>query len=138
MIKKFYLATLLLLTMVVGFLPSAFAQQRITGKVTDQGGAPVIGAAVLVRGTTNGAVTEADGSYTLANVPANATLEISCLGYQTETVAVGGRNVINVTMLEDTEMVEETVVIGYAVQRKSDVTGAVASIKTEELETRVT
>ena len=138
MIKKFYLATLLLLTMVVGFLPSAFAQQRITGKVTDQGGAPVIGAAVLVRGTTNGAVTEADGSYTLANVPANATLEISCLGYQTETVAVGGRNVINVTMLEDTEMVEETVVIGYAVQRKSDVTGAVASIKTEELENRVT
>ena len=136
MIKKFYLATLLLL--MVGMLPNAFAQQRITGKVTDQGGAPVIGAAVMVQGTTNGAVTEVDGSYALANVPANATLEVSCLGYQTETVAVGGRNVINVTLLEDTEMVEETVVIGYAVQRKSDVTGAVSSIKTEELEGRVT
>ena len=136
MIKKFYLATLLLL--MVGLVPNMFAQQRITGKITDQGGAPVIGAAVMVQGTTNGAVTEADGSFVLNNVPANGTLEVSCLGYQTETVAVGGRNVINVTMLEDTEMVEETVVIGYAVQRKSDVTGAVASIKTEELENRMT
>ena len=136
MIKKFYLATLLLL--MVGLVPNMFAQQRITGKITDQGGAPVIGAAVMVQGTTNGAVTEADGSFVLNNVPANGTLEVSCLGYQTETVAVSGRNVINVTMLEDTEMVEETVVIGYAVQRKSDVTGAVASIKTEELENRMT
>ncbi len=127
-----------MLLLMVGMLPNAFAQQRISGKVTDQGGEPVIGAAVMVRGTTNGAVTEADGTYTLNNVPANATLEVSCLGYQTETVAVGGRTVINVSLLEDTEMVEETVVIGYAVQRKSDVTGAVASIKTDELETRMT
>lgn len=137
MIKKFYLATTLLLALVATMLPNAFAQQKLSGKVTDQSGV-VIGAAVMVQGTTNGAVTEGDGTYTLNNVPANAKIEISCLGYKTQVIEVGGRAVINVTLVEDTEMVEETVVIGYAVQKKSDVTGAVASIKSEELQNRMT
>jgi len=138
MIKKFYLATTLLLAMVAMMLPSAYAQQKLSGKVTDQANQVVIGAAVMVAGTTNGAVTEADGTYTLNNVPANAKIEVSCLGYQTQTIEVGGRAVINVVLAEDTQMVEETVVIGYAVQKKSDVTGAVASIKSEELQNRIT
>ena len=138
MIKKFYFATTLLLALVATMLPSAFAQQKLSGKVTDQSGEVVIGAAIMVQGTTNGAVTEYDGTYTLNNVPSNAKIEVSCLGYQTQVIEVGGRATINVTLVEDTEMVEETVVIGYAVQKKSDVTGAVASIKSEELQNRMT
>ena len=138
--KRSNLIVLLMLSLAAwGLFPVlALGQQRISGKVTDPSGAPVVGAAVMVQGTTNGAVTENDGSYVLGSVPSNGVLEVSCLGYKTETVSVGGRSVINVTLSEDSEMVEETVVIGYAVQRKSDVTGAVSSIKADELETRMT
>ena len=138
--KKTNLIVLLMLSLAAwGLFPVlAMGQQRISGKVTDPAGAPVVGAAVMVQGTTNGAVTENDGSYVLGSVPSNGVLEVSCLGYRTENVAVGGRTVINVVLNEDSEMVEETVVIGYAVQRKSDVTGAVSSIKSDELENRMT
>lgn len=140
MFKKFYLAAaLLVVAFATAIMPgNAFAQQRITGKVLDQNGAPVIGAAVMVQGTNNGAVTQANGAYALNNVPANARLEASCLGYKTQVVGVEGRNSIDFFLEEDTEMVEETVVIGYAVQRKSDVTGAVSSLKGDELDTRST
>ena len=138
--KKTNLIVLLMLSLAAwGLFPVlAMGQQRISGKVTDPAGAPVVGAAVMVQGTTNGAVTENDGSYVLGSVPSNGVLEVSCLGYRTENVAVGGRTVINVVLNENSEMVEETVVIGYAVQRKSDVTGAVSSIKSDELENRMT
>ena len=118
---------------------TAFAQNRpLSGKVVDQNGEPVLGATILVVGnSTIGTVTDVDGNYSL-NVPEQASVTVSCIGYSSQTVAVGGRPVINFTLEEDTEFLEETVVIGYGVQRKSDLTGAVASVRSEDLTNRST
>jgi len=115
----------------------SFAQNRqLTGKVVDQSGYPVIGASVVVVGnSTLGAVTNIDGEYQLM-VPANASVTVSCIGYASQTVATEGRAVINFTLQEDNEFIEETVVIGYGVQRKSDLTGSVASVRADDLTDR--
>ncbi len=105
----------------------------ISGTVTDASGVPVIGAAVFVVGNTStGVMTDEDGRYNLS-VPVNSTIAVSCIGYTTQTIAIGSEAVYNVMLTEDTEMIEETVVIGYGVQRKSDLTGAVASVGAEDL-----
>ena len=118
---------------------SAFAQNRpLTGKVVDQSGAPVVGASIVVVGnSTLGTVTNLDGTYSL-NVPAQASVTVSCIGYSSLTVGVNGRSEINFTLEEDNEFLEETVVIGYGVQRKSDLTGSVASVRSAELSDRST
>lgn len=117
----------------------ASAQNRsISGTVVDQSGVPVVGAAVVVVGnSTNGAVTDLDGKFSLS-VPANARLEVSCIGYATASLTVGNQSVLSIVLAEDTELLEETVVIGYGVQKKSDLTGAVASVKSEDLQNRST
>ena len=118
---------------------TAFAQPRpLTGKVVDKNGEPVVGAAVVVVGNNAiGTETNLDGVYNLM-VPPQANITVSCIGYATQTVAVAGRPVVNFTLEEDTEFLEETVVIGYGVQRKSDLTGAVASVRSEDLQNRST
>ena len=111
----------------------AFAQTRtVRGVVTDQIG-PVVGATVLVENTTNGVSTGLDGDWTLSNVPSNANLVFSCIGYVTQVIPVGNQSTINVVLLEDTQMLEETVVVGYGVQRKSDVTGSISSVKSDDI-----
>ena len=114
-----------------------FAQNvTVKGKVTDSRGEPVIGATVMLSGNqTVGTQTDLGGNYSIS-VPSNASLIFSCVGYATQTVARAGRSVIDVVLAEDTEFLEETVVIGYGVQRKSDVTGAIASVKESDLENR--
>ena len=114
-----------------------FAQNvTVKGKVTDSRGEPVIGATVMLSGNqTVGTQTDLGGNYSIS-VPSNASLIYSCVGYATQTVARAGRSVIDVVLAEDTEFLEETVVIGYGVQRKSDVTGAIASVKESDLENR--
>ena len=105
----------------------------ISGTVTDQAGVPVIGAAVYVVGNiATGVMTDEDGKYNLT-VPANSTIAVSCIGYTTQTLPVGAETVYNVVLAEDTQMIDETVVIGYGVQKKSDLTGAVASVGAEDL-----
>lgn len=105
----------------------------ISGTVTDQAGVPVIGAAVYVVGNiATGVMTDEDGKYNLT-VPANSTIAVSCIGYTTKTLTVGAETVYNVVLAEDTQMIDETVVIGYGVQKKSDLTGAVASVGAEDL-----
>ena len=105
----------------------------ISGTVTDASGVPVIGAAVFVVGNTStGAMTDVDGTYSIS-VPANSTIAFSCIGYATQTVTIGAESVYNVTLQEDTQLLEETVVIGYGVQKKSDLTGSVASVGSESL-----
>lgn len=105
----------------------------ISGTVTDASGVPVIGAAVFVVGNTStGVMTDEDGRYNLS-VPVNSTIAVSCIGYTTQTITIGSEAVYNVMLVEDTEMIEETVVIGYGVQRKSDLTGAVASVGADDL-----
>ena len=114
----------------------AWAQGNVSGKVVDATGEPVIGASVVVKGTTTGAVADIDGNFSIPNVPRNANLEISYIGFKTQSVSVSGKNAINVTLQEDRQMLDDVVVVGYGVQKKSDVTGAMASVSTEELNAR--
>mgnify|MGYP002622062226 CR=1 FL=1 len=115
---------------------AAFAQQQISGKVVDAGGYGVIGAGVLVKGTTIGAVVDLDGNYTL-NVPVGSTLEASCIGYKSQEVVVtADRNVYDFVLEEDSEMLEETVVIGYGSVKRSDLTSAVSKMDDKGIEDR--
>ena len=119
------------LVLAVPLIPVA-AQQTATvkGIVTDaQTGEPLIGVSVVVPGTTHGIATDVDGSYELNNVPEDGSLEFSYLGYETRTVAVGGRTVIDVALDMASDQIEELVVVGYAVQRKRDVLGAVNKVR---------
>jgi len=104
----------------------------VTGKITDEAGEAIIGASVMVKGTSKGTSTNADGEFSL-EVPAGATLSITYLGYLSQEIAVGNQRVINVTLAEDTKALEEVVVIGYGTIKKSDLTGAVSKISTDEL-----
>ncbi|MBQ1646946.1 MAG: carboxypeptidase-like regulatory domain-containing protein, partial [Bacteroidales bacterium] len=117
----------------------AYAQNRpISGTVLDGSGQPVIGATVMVVGNSSlGTVTDADGRFALS-VPAGSTISVSCIGYGTQTTPVGSQSVFNFVLEEDNEFLEETVVIGYGVQRKSDLSGAVASVRSEDLKNRST
>ena len=123
---------LLLLFCVIG-TANAFAQQKtITGTVSDATGLPVIGASVLVKGTSTGAVTDVDGKYSL-RIQEGATLEVSCMGYITKTIIVGESQTIDVVLNEDTETLQEVVLVGYGTQKKEAVAGAISSVKGEKL-----
>ena len=106
--------------------------KTVTGVVVDAAGVPVIGANVIVKGTTVGTITDFDGNYSL-EVPENAVLQISYIGYLTEEVTVGDKSSINVTLKEDSQALDELVVVGYGTMRKSDVTGSIATAKGDEL-----
>ena len=110
-------------------------QQRknITGTVTDIRNLPLPGVTVIVKGTSQGTVTDAGGSYFIPNIPANAILQFSFIGLKTQEIAVGTQTKINVAMTDETIGIEEVVAIGYGTARKKDLTGAVTVVKTEEL-----
>lgn len=112
---------------------TAFAQKTLSGTVKDASGEPMIGVSVIVDGTSIGGVTDLDGNYSIPNVPANATLKISYVGYKEQKVAVGSKNVINIVMQEDNQTLDELVVVGYGVVKKSDLTGAVGSIHSDDI-----
>ena len=116
------------------FASDAAAQRTISvsGTVTDTYGEPVIGAGVLISGTSIGDITDVDGKYTLNGVDANATITFSAIGYVTADVAVEGRTTINQVLQEDFLSLDDAVVIGYGTQRKGDITSAVASVKSED------
>lgn len=127
--KSCFLKAFGIMLLCVLFATQANAQEiTVTGTVTDNFG-PVIGASVVVDGTSNGCITDLDGKFSLTNVPSNGTLSFSYIGYQTQKIAVNGKTSINVKLAEDTQLLQEVVVVGYGVQRKSDLTGAVASVK---------
>ena len=114
---------------------SAFAQQ-VKGTVTDASGYPVIGAAVIVEGTSIGTTVDLDGAFAFNEaVPSNAILVVSSIGYKTARIPVGGGN-LNIVLEEDTQMLDETVVIGYGVQKKSVVTAAISSITSDDLKSQ--
>ena len=136
--KQFFAKVTLAAMVIFTLLSSASAQNRaIRGKVVDQNGLAVIGASVIAEGTTIGTVTDMDGNFSLS-VPAGATLSVSSIGYTTVTVPVGNQTNFNITLQEDNEILEETVVIGYGVQRKSGLTGSVASVRSQDLSFRST
>ena len=114
----------------------AMAQGKVSGTVVDAQGEPVIGASVVVKGTSTGTVTDFDGNFIIPSVPQNATLVFSYVGYRTQNIAVGGKSQFNVTLEEDKQLLDEVVVVGYGVQRKSDVTGALTRVGEKELNTK--
>ena len=120
-------------------VPVCAIAQNVTvkGLVKDDAGEPLALVSVAELGTTNGTVTDLDGNYSIS-VPSNATLQFSFMGYTTVSEQVNGRSTINVTLSEDAELLEEIVVIGYGVQKKSDLTGAVTSVRTDDLKNRST
>ena len=126
---------LLLFCAVLGF--GMAHAQSVSGTVSDANG-PLPGANVLVKGTTNGTQTDFDGNYSLSNVPANAVLVFSYVGFKTAEVAVGGRTTVNLTLEEDAQALEEVVLVGYGAVRKKDATGAVASVKAEDFNKGIT
>ena len=111
---------------------TAFAQTTIKGEVVDSSGEPVIGAGVLQTGTTNGVITDIDGRFSLS-VPANAQITVSSIGYKDAFFTVDGRTSYKIVLEEDSEMLEGVEVVAYGTQKKVTVTGAISSVKSEEL-----
>ena len=116
------------------FTPFVYSQSRkqITGSVQDVQGNPLIGVSILETGTSNGTITDMNGTYSLNISSTNATLRFSYIGYEEQLIKIQGRNVINVKMNEETSNLDEVVVVGYGVQRKSYLTGAISSINAAE------
>ena len=124
------IATLILFA---GLALSAMAQNlTLKGKVQDAAGEPIIGAFVVQQGTNNGAMTDVDGAFALTT-PQGASVEISCIGYATQVISNNGQQDVVVVLPDDAQMLEETVVIGYGVQKKSVVTAAIAKVDAEAL-----
>ena len=133
--KQIYLKSVMTALFMVLSLGLAFAQNvTVRGTVTDNTGEPMIGVSVLEKGTTNGVVTDLDGNYSV-QVKSGATLVFSYVGYITvEKKAVAGK--MDLVMQEDSKSLEELVVVGYGVQKKSSVTGAISSVKAADMENR--
>lgn len=109
--------------------------KKITGTVLDDMGDPVAGANVVERGTTNGVITDFNGSFTL-NVAENAVLVVSYIGYRQQTVSIAGKTTVDIILAEDTQALDEVVVVGYGTQKKINLTGSVAQIGSKVLENR--
>nr|WP_113745296.1 TonB-dependent receptor [Bacteroides ilei] len=110
--------------------------KNVKGQVFDTKGESVIGASVLVKGTTNGTITDMDGNFILSNVSDDAILQVSFVGYVTQDVPVAGKSEIKVTLSEDTETLDEVVVIGYGSVKKSTLTGAVSKMNSNSIKDR--
>lgn len=112
---------------------NAWAQTAVKGNVSDEQGEPIIGANVLVKGTTNGAITDLNGNYTITDVGKNATLVFSFVGYISQEISVGGKSVVNCTLKEDSQTLSEVMVVGYATGSKRTISGAVDRVKKEDM-----
>ena len=131
--EKTFLKSVCFMLLIFLSMPFLSAQElTVSGRITDKSGESIIGASILVQGTTSGTITDFDGNFTVPNVASNAVLVVSYVGYKTQNIPVNGKTIFNIVLEEDTETLDEVVVVGYGVQRKSDLTGAVASVKTSE------
>jgi len=111
-------------------------QKSVSGKVTDSTGAPLPGVSVVVKGTTNGTITDGNGNYQISRVSDSSILQYSFVGMKTNEVAVEGKTTINITLEDETIGIEEVVAVGYGVQKKSDVTGSLVRVGAEEIKSR--
>lgn len=112
---------------------ASFSQtSSVSGKVTDDKGETIVGASIAVKGTSRGTNSDVNGRYKL-DVPSNATLIFSFVGFDTQEIVVGNRSVIDVAFDSKTNQLQDVVVIGYGTQRKSDLTGSVGSVKSDQL-----
>ncbi len=123
----------MLLTFFMMLSATVFAQVTVTGVVTESTGDPVIGGTIREKGTQNGTVTDIDGKYSIKVANANATLIFSYVGLETQEVKLAGRKTVNITLQSDDALLEEVVVVGYGVQKKSDLAGASSSLGEQAL-----
>lgn len=119
-------------------LQTTMQVSTLKGSVVDASGEPVIGASILVKGTTNGVITDINGNFVLSNVASNATLIVSYVGYKTQNISVAGKSSLKIVLVEDAEVLDEVVVVGYGVQKKESLTGAIAAITADEIATTKT
>ena len=126
---------LCLLCMIAISTQSAFAQNKVKGTVSDENGEPLIGVNILIKGTTNGTITDINGTYEI-NASSDATLLFTYIGYTDKEVQVKKQSVINVIMKDDSQSLEEVVVVGYGTVKKRDLTGSVSSIGSDKLKER--
>ncbi|PKB42726.1 TonB-linked SusC/RagA family outer membrane protein [Cellulophaga sp. RHA19] len=125
----------ILLICFILFGISAYAQENIMvkGQVVDNNGTPLLGASIIIKGTTTGTQTDFDGYYQLNSVPNNGTLVVSYIGFITSEIAVNSSDAINITLEEDAESLDEVVVIGYGEMKSKDLTSSITTVKAEEL-----
>ncbi|WP_341838077.1 TonB-dependent receptor plug domain-containing protein [Chitinophaga pollutisoli] len=131
--KLFRGSGLLLVLLLTGFAAMAQSGKSLKGKITDVKGQPIPGANVAVKGTSQGTASSATGEFTLT-VPADAVLVISAMGFASQEVSVAGKNEINVSLEESSKGLDEVVVVGYGTQKKGDVTAAISTVNTKNLE----
>ena len=142
-IKKRVLQVCACSTLIFWNIPDAMAydsdfeivqqdKKQISGQVLDSSGMSVIGANVVEKGTTNGVITDMDGNFSL-NVSPGAVIEVSFIGFATQEIKVGNNTTFNIVMKEDTEVLDEVVVVGYGTMKKRDLSGAVSQIKSDDL-----
>jgi TonB-dependent SusC/RagA subfamily outer membrane receptor len=112
----------------------SYGQTNVTGKVTDSKGEALIGVNVKIKDTQQGTITDIDGHFSLSVANTNQVLELSYVGFKTVEVPLSGRTSVNITLQEDTELLEEVVVVGYGTQKKISVTGAISSVSDREIE----
>lgn len=130
--KSFCLRAFLLICVMLSFSFYASAQVTVTGTIVDEIDSPMFGVVVKLKGEAVGTTTDLDGKYKLA-IPDNSTLEFSFMGYKTQSVAVGTQKVINIKMHENTQLLDEVVVVGYSTIRKRSLTGALQVVESEKL-----
>ena len=102
---------------------------KLTGTVVDEAGIPVIGANILVKGTTNGTITDLDGHFVLSDVPDNAIIVVSYIGYLDQEIPANGKTSLDIKLKENTQKLDEVVVVGYGVQKKVNMTGSISNVK---------
>ncbi|MCQ2348091.1 MAG: TonB-dependent receptor [Paludibacteraceae bacterium] len=126
-LKFLFISAVLLLAMPIQ------AQQTVTGNVVDETGEPMIGVSIMVKGTTQGTVTDFDGNFQLDNLSSTDALVFSYVGYANQEVKVGNQTIIKLAMAEDTQVMDEVVVVGYGQMKKNDLTGSVSSVGTDAI-----
>jgi TonB-linked SusC/RagA family outer membrane protein len=126
---------LMFMLLFVAGAAGAYAQGKVTGKVVDTNGEPIMGASV-VASSTNGVTTDIDGNFALSNVAASTVLKVTFIGYVSESVKVGNNKTLRIVLREDAKMLDELVVVGYGSMKKSDLTGAVSRITSKTIEER--
>ena len=126
--KIFRMALMFIFALVAG----GMSAQNITGNVTDSSGEPIIGATILETGTSNGTITDLDGNFTLSNVKGNE-ITVSYIGMKTQNVNIAGKSTVNIVLEDESTTLNDVVVIGYGTVRKKDLTGAVSTVKGQDL-----
>ena len=124
---------LLIMFLLLQITTHAQDNTTVSGTISDDGGQPLPGASIVLKGTTTGTEADFDGNFTLDDVPNSGVLVISYIGFTTQEIAINSQTTINITMLEDAEALDEVVVVGYGTQKKEDITGSIAVVKGDDV-----